>query len=146
MKYPLAVTGNSVRNLLLPHIRMNPLISLALVRMVMDLALDMGIQEMLMQSHEGVIRLFPCWPTNQNARFGTLRASGAFLISAMLRDRRIGDILITSERGRSCTIVNPWPGRSVQVIRNGKTAETIDGERLTFPTEAQETIRLEVGL
>jgi hypothetical protein len=104
-----------------------------------------AIQEMLMQSHEGVIRLFPCWPMDQNARFADLRARGAFLVSAELKNGRIDGVLVTSERGRPCTVANPWPGRSVQVIRNGKPAETIGGERLTFPTEVQEAIHLQDG-
>jgi hypothetical protein len=82
---------------------------------------------------------------DQNARFADLRARGAFLVSAELKNGRIDGVLVTSERGRPCTVANPWPGRSVQVIRNGKPAETIGGERLTFPTEVQEAIHLQDG-
>jgi alpha-L-fucosidase 2 len=68
---------------------------------------------MLMQSHEGVIRLFPCWPKDQDARFGTLRAVGSFLVSAELKGGVISGVKITSEKGGDCVIVNPWPGRIV---------------------------------
>ena len=40
-----------------------------------------AVDEMLMQSHEGVIRVFPVWPKEMPARFGNLRAYGAFLVS-----------------------------------------------------------------
>lgn len=47
---------------------------------------SLGVTEMLLQSHEGVIRFFPCWSRNcGNARFGTLRANGAFIVSAELK-------------------------------------------------------------
>ena len=70
-----------------------------------------AIQEMLMQSHEGVIRFFPCWPMDQDARFGTLRARGAFLVSAELKDGVVRGVKIVSEKGRDCTVLNPWPGK-----------------------------------
>ena len=62
------------------------------------------LQEMLLQSYDGTLRLFPCWPGDQDARFGTLRARGAFLVSAELESRgRIGGVKIMSEKGRDCT-------------------------------------------
>jgi len=102
----------------------------------------LAINEMLLQSCDGVIRFFPDWPKEQNARFGTLRAVGAFLVSAELRDGVIGGVKIVSEKGRDCTIVNPWPGKSVRVIRNGKSAESSSGERFTLKTAATETLEL----
>lgn len=40
------------------------------------------INEMLVQGHEGVLRLFPAWPADREARFSHLRVKGAFLVSA----------------------------------------------------------------
>lgn len=94
----------------------------------------LAVTEMLMQSHEGVLRLFPCWPKEQNASFGTLRADGAFLVSAELKAGEISRVMIDSEKGRECTILNPWPGKPVQVLRNGKLSETVQGERFTLKT------------
>ena len=99
----------------------------------------LGVTEMLMQSHESVIRFFPCWPKDQDARFGTLRATGAFLVSAELKGGIVFGVKITSEKGGDCTIQNPWPGKSVRVMRNGKKAETLTGERLIVKTVADET-------
>lgn len=48
-----------------------------------------GIQEMLLQSYRGIIRLFPAVPaTWQEASFNRLRAEGAFLVSA----ERVGGV------------------------------------------------------
>jgi len=100
------------------------------------------INEMLLQSHEGVLRLFPCWPRDRDARFGNLRAYGAFLVSAELKGGRVSGVRITSEKGRPCTVLNPWPGRGVRLSRDGKAAETVRGERVTFKTRPGKTVAL----
>jgi len=100
----------------------------------------LAVNEMLLQSHEGVVRLFPCWPRDMDARFGTLRAVGAFLVSAGIKGGVISGVALRSERGRDCTLVNPWPGRSVLVVRNGKKAESLSGDRFTVKTSANETL------
>ena len=102
-----------------------------------------AIQEMLLQSHEGVIRCFPCWPKDQDARFGTLRARGAFLVSAGMKAGVVRGVKIVSEKGRVCTVHNPWPGKSVRIIRNGKPAESLSGERFVLQTDGGETIEIE---
>ncbi len=101
-----------------------------------------AIQEMLLQSHEGVIRFFPCWPKEQNARFGTLRARGAFLVSAELKSGEVKYVKIHSEKGRDCTLVNPWPGKAIHVYRDGKKIETLNGERVVLKTGAGMTVIL----
>ena len=101
-----------------------------------------AIQEMLLQSHEGVIRCFPCWPKDQNARFGTLRARGAFLVSAELQSGEVSYVKIHSEKGRPCTLVNPWPGKAVDVYRDGTKIATLHGERVTLKTDAGATVVL----
>ena len=92
------------------------------------------IDEMLMQSHDGVIRLFPVWPKQRDARFHTLRAYGAFLVSAALSSGQVKDVTILSEKGRPCTVQNPWPGFQVNLIGKGKTKQTISGNQLKFDT------------
>jgi len=101
-----------------------------------------AVNSMLMQSHEGIIRLFPVWPRSRDARFTTLRAKYAFLVSAELRGGQVRGVRITSEKGRECTVLNPWPGRRVRLARDDKAAETLRGERVTFKTRAGETIAL----
>ena len=101
-----------------------------------------ALQEMLLQSHEGLLRLFPCWPREWDARFGSLRARGAFLVWASLRDGVVAGVRLLSEQGRDCTLVNPWPGQAVSLHRDGKAAETLQGDRITFPTRAGEHVAL----
>lgn len=101
------------------------------------------VSEMLMQSHEGVVRLFPCWPETMDARFGSLRAVGAFLVSAELKGGVVSGVTILSETGGDVTILNPWPGRDVRVVRSGTPAEARSGGRITIRTAANETIALD---
>jgi hypothetical protein len=101
-----------------------------------------AIQEMLLQSHEGVIRCFPCWPKDQDARFGTLRARGAFLVSSALKGGVVQYVKIHSEKGRPCMLVNPWPGKSLNVYQVGRQVETLQGDRVTLKTTAGDTVVL----
>jgi hypothetical protein len=101
-----------------------------------------GITEMLLQSHEGVIRLFPCWPMDQDARFGTLRTRGAFLVSAELKGGVVSGVKITSEKGVDGIIQNPWPDKNVRVFRNGQPAEIASGPRIALKTTVGEGIEL----
>jgi hypothetical protein len=106
-------------------------------------AAPMMVTEFLLQSENGVLRLFPGWSKGAgDARFGTLRAKGAFLVSAELKAGVVAGVKITSEKGRDCTIQNPWPGKKLQVVRNGKKKETVEGERFTLKTKPGESIEL----
>ena len=68
-------------------------------------------------------RVFPGETTavEIDARFENLRAYGAFLVSSALKNGKVEFIRIISEKGRKCTIKNPWIGKQVYVTReNGK--------------------------
>ncbi|MDR3691309.1 MAG: hypothetical protein P4L46_18155 [Fimbriimonas sp.] len=103
----------------------------------------LAINEMLMQSHEGIIRFFPDWPQDQDARFGHLRAVGAFLVSAEFKRGDISHVVVTSEKGRDCTVQNPWPEQRVRLIRNAVPAESLQGPRFSFKTKPNESIELQ---
>lgn len=62
------------------------------------------INEMLMQSHEGIIRIFPCWDKKSDASFENLRADGAFLVSSELKDGNIASLSLKSLAGRKCRV------------------------------------------
>jgi hypothetical protein len=71
-------------------------------------AVPATLNEMLMQSHEDVIRLFPVWPEAKDAAFCKLRAHGAFLVSAAHKDGRVQYAVVESEKGVACAVENPW--------------------------------------
>ena len=100
------------------------------------------INMMLCMGHQNVLRVFGVWPRDRNARFGNIRAQGAFLVSAELAGGQVQYVVIRSERGRPCTLVNPWPGKAVVLYRGGKAAETLRGQRVKFPTAVGEEIVL----
>ena len=101
-----------------------------------------AINEMLCMGHGGVLRLFPVWPKSKDARFSNIRTWGAFLVSSALKGGEVKFVKITSEKGRDCTVVNPWPGKSVEVYRDGKKVQTLTGERIMMKTEAGATVVL----
>lgn len=102
-----------------------------------------AVNEMLLQGHEGVLRLFPGWPAGRSARFANLRAHGAFLVSAAREGDIVGPVQIFSEKGRLCAVQNPWPGRPVRIIRDGTPAEVVSGARFSFHTGQMEHILLQ---
>lgn len=70
-----------------------------------NFAFAAGIQEMLLQSHTGVINLFPAIPADwRDASFDSLRAEGGFLVSASLEGGKLADVRIFNERGGKATL------------------------------------------
>jgi glycosyl hydrolase family 95 len=100
------------------------------------------INEMMCMGHQGVLRFFPVWPKDRPARFGSLRAEGAFLCWGAFAEGRVQYARIMSERGRECIVVNPWAGKRVTLYRDGSKAESLEGERLLLATRAGESIEL----
>jgi hypothetical protein len=66
------------------------------------------INEAMMQSYNGIIRMFPNWPDDKDAAFQTLRAAGGFLVSGSIQDGVIGEISIICENDSELLIYNPW--------------------------------------
>jgi alpha-L-fucosidase 2 len=105
-------------------------------------AVPLTINEMLLQSYEGIVRIFPNWNHSKNACFNKLRAYGAFVISSSLKNGTILFVRMVSEKGRPCILENPWPLKKVQLLRNGKKAEILKGSHLRFQTGINEVIEL----
>lgn len=82
------------------------------------------LNEMMLQSFNRILHVFPNWPKHVKASFNGLRAEGAFLVSASWASGAVGVVEILSEKGLECRLFSPWPrgfriyddtGRSVTV-------------------------------
>ncbi|MBO5857949.1 MAG: hypothetical protein J6Q87_06835, partial [Clostridia bacterium] len=100
------------------------------------------INEMLMQSYEGVIRLFPCWNKKSDASFTNLRADGAFLVSAELKNEKISSIKIKSLKGRNCNVEIEDIKTIVRESDNKKVEFKKNGNIVTFETQENEVYNL----
>lgn len=100
------------------------------------------INEMLMQSYEGVIRLFPCWDRKSAASFENLRADGAFLVSAELKNEQISSLKIKSLNGRTCNVECPDIKNVVRESDKKEIPYKKDGNTVSFETQAEEVYTL----
>ena len=74
-----------------------------------------GLQEMLLQSHTGVIRVFPAVPEDwKDVCFNNLRAVGAFLVSAEMKGGEVTSLSVYSEKGGRLRIVSPATGELIE--------------------------------
>ena len=109
-----------------------------------NFSLPAVINECLLQGYTGTLRLFPNWPDSEDAAFKTLRAAGAFLVSAEKSDGQVQWVEITSEQGNSLEIVNPWLTSGARLVGDGEGRTEISEERIiTLETSPGETIIME---
>jgi hypothetical protein len=117
----------------------------------------LAVADLLMQSHEGFIRLFPAgWADDSPASFESLRADGGFLVSAATAAGGVPDgaVAVTSLVGGNCTLAQPrgWPatvvvtrqpqGDEIQSVRHSRGSLLL----FTFPTEAASSYAVKPGL
>ncbi len=104
-----------------------------------------AVQEMMLQSFEGVLRIFPVWPlhSQKNASFRGFWACGAFQVSASLKDGEVEIVRVISHKGHSCRIQNPWQGQCVTVeYSQQKERLELSGEILEVPMFPEEEVIL----
>jgi alpha-L-fucosidase 2 len=98
-----------------------------------------GIQEMLIQSHTGIIRIFPAIPEEwKEVSFNKLRTEGAFLISARMEKGDINKVIILSEKGGVLKVLNPFRNNDFKCSSSFKSIDNI----LIIPTMPGEIITL----
>ena len=86
------------------------------------------------------IRLFAAWPQDWDATF-TLRARGAFVVTASRQKGTVEWVEILSEAGAPLRLHNPWGEAEVTVSRSGGATEKIRGPLLTLTTTRGERLR-----
>jgi alpha-L-fucosidase 2 len=80
-----------------------------------NFAMAAGLQEMLLQSHAGQVMLFPAVPAHwKDAEFRTLRAEGAFLISARMKNGKLSRVEVVAEKGGRLKLVSALTGPLVE--------------------------------
>lgn len=99
-----------------------------------------AVNELLLQSYQGFLLLFPGWPIGESASFTTLRAVGAFLVSASVdATGTVSGVTVVSEAGQPCVILSPWGGAVLVVDSAGAQVETASAgeDKWSFQTVAQ---------
>lgn len=100
------------------------------------------VQDTLLQSNEGFINIFANWYEDQPASFRRMAAENAFLVDA---DQDANGVVtyanIHSNKGKECSVLNPWKDQGMEVYKDGIKIETTTTENslgtvYTFATEA----------
>lgn len=86
----------------------------------------LALNEMALQSHQGVVRIFPDWDGRLDCEYEDLRADGAFLVSAATRSGRVLSARIVSEKGGTLRVI--YPEKNAAVTVNGEAAELSEAE------------------
>lgn len=102
-----------------------------------NFAFASGIQEMLLQSHTGTIRIFPALPEEwKDVSFEGLRAMGAFLVYAQMEGGEITRVRSYSEKGGMLKIARPG------TLKPDKNYTLSGPDILNIDTQADEWIEL----
>ncbi len=111
-----------------------------------NLSLPAVLNECMLQSYDGTLRIFPNTSGLGPARFENLRAVGAFLVSAAWDGKNVSSVRILSERGAPVRLFNPWKSAIVSVTRlrdNAPCKVSRDGDMLLFDTTPGEHYMVE---
>jgi hypothetical protein len=93
----------------------------------------------------GVIRIFPAWPSETDARFANLLAEGGFEVSAEQVNGRIGDVKIRATVAGTARLLSPWPSGFTVVEQASGAAVSVNvasGGIGSFPAVAGKTYLL----
>jgi alpha-L-fucosidase 2 len=100
-----------------------------------------ALQEILLQSHGGVIRLTPAVAKTWSGLFRLL-AEGQFVVAGEFRDGQLRLGEIRSLAGGDCTVANPWRG-SWMVCQQGRVLAQGKERLIRLATKPGEVYRIE---
>ncbi|GAA4289691.1 hypothetical protein GCM10023163_01400 [Aestuariibaculum suncheonense] len=104
-----------------------------------NFAFAAGLQEMLIQSHTGVIQIFPAIPKQwTNVSYDKLRTEGAFLVSAKKKDGKVNQVTIVSEQGGLLKLRNPFDDLKFHI----DTEYTLQDGIIVIHTEKNQEIKI----
>ncbi|WP_329001829.1 hypothetical protein OHA18_02295 [Kribbella sp. NBC_00709] len=80
-----------------------------------------GLQEALVQSYDGVVRVAPAWPKDWDVS-GSVQIEGGHRISTEVHDGVPNVVGIQAGSRDTLKVANPWPGQSIRVLdSHGRT-------------------------
>lgn len=104
-----------------------------------NFAFAAAIQEMLIQSHTGVIKIFPAVPESwKDIGFQQLRTEGAFLVSVQKKEGKVVRVTVLSEKGGVLKLQDPINSKDLKIntaykIKNGVIIiKTKPGQEITI--------------
>jgi len=106
-----------------------------------------AINEMLLQSFNEVIEVFPALPSDwKSVSFEHLLAEGGFEVSAKYSDYKTVSIIIKSLNGNTVKIINPFPNNECLVFCEEKKINfSIFDNIISFKTEKGKLYKLKPG-
>ncbi len=95
------------------------------------------LNEMALQSHQGDVRIFPCWDMKIDGEYHNLRADGAFLVSSSVKNGKFGSTEIFCEKGGRLSVILPYEG--ADIIHNGEKF-SVNNNSFVVQTQAGDEI------
>ena len=97
-----------------------------------------AMNESLIQSYDGILRIFPTFPANKNGRF-TLHAEGGFVVSSEIKAGKVQWVCIKSLIGNPCKLKLPW-NKAVVKSNLKRNSQMIAGDITNIKTKINEVI------
>lgn len=82
------------------------------------------VSEMLLQSHNGILRLFPCWPDERDASFVDLRAEGPTLVASAKDKGAVRFVRLTALAPVTWKVKNPWASKTCWML-SSRTGQAV---------------------
>jgi hypothetical protein len=100
------------------------------------------VNEMLLQSHNGILRLFPGIAAREDVSFRDLRAEGAFLVSSSIRRGTVEFVTIKGLAGGTLRVRNPWRGKRAFIETGRRVRSGTYGVYIELRFRKNQTITL----
>jgi alpha-L-fucosidase 2 len=97
-----------------------------------------AMNEAMLQSYDGIIRVFPAFPSNRSCRF-TLHAEGGFIVSSEIKTGTVQWISVKSLYGNTMKLELPWGRATKKSYSSGKSL-TVKEKTAEIKTKPGEVI------
>ena len=112
-----------------------------------NFAFASGVQEMLVQSYQGYVQIFPAVPQGwKNISFEKLRTEGAFIVSAKKENGQIKTVSISAEKDGVLLLKNPFNGsdKYMSILQSAVQKNSTEEGMLRFDCKKGAKITLRV--